>query len=91
MRSKAAALADALTTENDPESLGFSTVRLARIGGKVEKAAGRKLAFIGSGGIQKSPESLQRLANVLGRPVYASAEPEASLRGAACFAMEEAL
>ena len=28
----AAALADALTTQNDPESLGFSTVRLARIG-----------------------------------------------------------
>jgi gluconokinase len=25
----------------------------------------------------------------LGRPVYASAEPEASLRGAACFAMEK--
>jgi gluconokinase len=64
-------------------------LRLARIGREVEKAAGRKLAFIVSGGIQKSPESLQRLANVLGRPVFASAEPEASLRGAACFAMEK--
>jgi gluconokinase len=64
-------------------------LRLARIAQEVEKAAGRKLAFIVSGGIQKSPESLQRLANVLGRPVYASAEPEASLRGAACFAMEK--
>jgi gluconokinase len=64
-------------------------LRLARIAQEVEKAAGRRLAFIVSGGIQKSPESLQRLANVLGRPVYASAEPEASLRGAACFAMEK--
>jgi len=64
-------------------------LRLARIAQKVEKAAGRKLVFIVSGGIQKSPESLQRLANVLGRPVYASAELEASLRGAACFAMEK--
>jgi len=64
-------------------------LRLARIAREVEKAAGRRLEFIVSGGIQKSPESLQRLANVLGRPVYASAEPEASLRGAACFAMEK--
>jgi gluconokinase len=42
-----------------------------------------------SGGIHHSPSALQRLANVLGRPVYASSEPEASLRGAACFAMEK--
>ena len=41
--------------------------RLAQIAEAVEKAAGRKLAFIVSGGIQKSPESLQRLANVLGQ------------------------
>jgi gluconokinase len=63
--------------------------RLAQIAEAVEKAAGRKLAFIVSGGIQKSPEAMQRLANVMGRPVYASSEPEASLRGAACFAMEK--
>jgi gluconokinase len=63
--------------------------RLAQIAGEVEKAAGRKLAFIVSGGIQKSPSALQRLANVLGRRVYASSEPEASLRGAACFALEQ--
>ena len=61
--------------------------RLAQIAEGVEKAAGRKLAFIVSGGIQKSAEALQRLANVLGRPVYASSEPEASLRGAACFVL----
>ncbi len=61
--------------------------RLTQIGEGVEKAARRKLSFIVSGGIQKSPNALQRLANVLGRPVYASSEPEASLRGAACFAM----
>ena len=64
-----------------------SYLRLAQIARAVEKAAGRKLEFIVSGGIQKSPGSLRRLANVLGRPVYASPEPEASLRGAACFAM----
>jgi gluconokinase len=61
--------------------------RLAQIAEGVEKAAGRKLAFIVSGGIQKSAHALQRLANVLGRPVYASSEPEASLRGAACFVL----
>ena len=64
-------------------------LRLAQIGEEVEKAAGRKLSFIVSGGIQHSANSMQRLANVLGRPVYASSEPEASLRGAACFAMEK--
>jgi len=62
-------------------------LRLGQIAEKVEKAAGRTLSFIVSGGIQKSPELLQCLANVLGRPVYASPEPEASLRGAACFAL----
>jgi gluconokinase len=62
-------------------------LRLARIAIEVEKAAGRRLAFIVSGGIHHSPESMQRLANALGRAVYASSEPEASLRGAACFAL----
>jgi gluconokinase len=64
-------------------------LRLAQIGVEVEKAAGKKLSFIVSGGIQHSKNSLQRLADALGRPVYASSEPEASLRGAACFAMEK--
>lgn len=63
--------------------------RLAQIAAEIEKAARRKLAFIVSGGIQHSPSALQRLADVLGRPVYASSEPEASLRGAAVFAMEK--
>ena len=64
-------------------------LRLAQIAAEVEVAAGRKLSFIVSGGIQHSPSALQRLANALGRPIYASPEPEASLRGAACFAMEK--
>ena len=64
-------------------------LRLAQIGEAVEKAVGRKLSFIVSGGIQHSANSMQRLANVLGRPVQASSEPEASLRGAACFAMNK--
>ena len=63
--------------------------RLTQIADEIEKATRRKLAFIVSGGIQHSPSALQRLADVLGRPVYASTEPEASLRGAACFALEK--
>jgi len=63
--------------------------RLGQIAGAVERAAGRKLAFIVSGGIHHSPDAMQRLANVLGRPVYSSSEPEASLRGAACFVLEQ--
>lgn len=63
--------------------------RIARIAELVlanEKAAPK---FIVSGGIQKSPSGLQRLANVLGQPIYPNDEPEASLRGGAIFAMEK--
>jgi gluconokinase len=62
--------------------------RLAQIADEVARAAGRTLRCIVSGGIRHSPDSLQRLANVLARPVWVSDEPEASLRGAACFALE---
>jgi gluconokinase len=62
--------------------------RLAQIAEMVEEMVGRKLTFIVSGGLQHSPGSLQRLANVLGRTVYASSESEASLRGAALFALK---
>jgi gluconokinase len=63
--------------------------RIAQIADEVAKAARRPLKFIVSGGIRNSPEALQRLANVLGRSLYVSDEPEASLRGAACFALEQ--
>lgn len=41
-----------------------------------------------SGGGCRSRSELQRLANVLGRPVRAATDPEASLRGAAVFVLE---
>jgi gluconokinase len=63
--------------------------RLAQIADFLEKKLKRKLTFIISGGLQRSPNSLQRLANVLGRTVYPSSEPEASLRGGALFALEQ--
>jgi gluconokinase len=63
--------------------------RLAQIADEVSRAAARPLKCIVSGGIRHSPEALQRLANVLGRPIWVSDEPEASLRGAACFALEQ--
>ncbi len=44
--------------------------------------------IIVSGGVLKSTGLLQRLADVLGREVHASREPEASLRGAAVYALE---
>jgi gluconokinase len=52
---------------------------------KQERAAPR---FIVSGGIQHSSSSLRRLANILNRPIYPNAEPEASIRGAAVYALE---
>jgi gluconokinase len=45
--------------------------------------------FVVSGGIQKSRANLQLLADVLGRSVIACSEPEASLRGAAVYALEK--
>ncbi len=41
-----------------------------------------------AGGIQKSRASLQRLADIINQPLYANDEPEASLRGAAIYALE---
>ena len=45
--------------------------------------------FVISGGIQRSPADMQRLADVLGCSVIVCDEPEASLRGAAIFALEK--
>ena len=45
--------------------------------------------FIVSGGIQRSPQALQRLADVLGHSVYPNDEMEASIRGAAIYALEK--
>ena len=45
--------------------------------------------WIVSGGILHSKSSVQRLANALGRPLHANLEQEASLRGAAVFALEK--
>ena len=45
--------------------------------------------FVISGGIQKSPADMQRLADVLGCSLIVCSEPEASLRGAAVYALEK--
>jgi len=61
-----------------------------RLGTIAEMIAGEKQPqWIVSGGILKSKSALRRLANVMGRPLYANPEPEASLRGAAVFALEK--
>lgn len=62
--------------------------RLATIIERIPRDGGTP-RFIVGGGIQKSPASLQRLADVLGLPLTALDEPEASLRGAAVFALEK--
>ncbi len=49
----------------------------------------RDARIIVSGGILKSASLLQRLADVLGRSMHRSSEPEASLRGAAVYAAEQ--
>jgi gluconokinase len=53
--------------------------------------AGEKSApkFLISGGIQHSQAAMQRFADVLNHPIYANPEPEASIRGAAVYAIEK--
>ena len=62
--------------------------RLAQIADLLERQDGHPLRIVVSGGIRHSPESLQRLANVLGRTIRTCPEPEASLRGAALYALQ---
>jgi len=59
--------------------------RLAQI---TDELARGRIEIIVSGGIRHSSGSMQRLADVLGRPVRACTEPEASLRGAAVYVTE---
>ncbi|MFZ4597208.1 MAG: gluconokinase [Terrimicrobiaceae bacterium] len=61
--------------------------RIARIADLV--ADGPNGRWIVSGGILHSPTAIQRLANVMGRTLHPNPEREASLRGAAIFAMEK--
>jgi gluconokinase len=63
--------------------------RIARIADLVvaeEKVAPK---FVVSGGIQRSPQALQRLADVLNHAVYPNDEMEASIRGAAVYVLEK--
>jgi gluconokinase len=63
--------------------------RLARIAELVVAEEKTAPKFIVSGGIQRSAQALQRLSDVLGHAVYPSEEMEASIRGAAVYALEQ--
>jgi sugar (pentulose or hexulose) kinase len=60
--------------------------RIAELVVAEEKSAPK---FIVSGGIQRSAQALQRLSDVLGYPVYPNEEMEASIRGAAVYALDQ--
>jgi gluconokinase len=62
--------------------------RLSEILDLVETCTGRAREVIVSGGILHSPASIRLLADALGRDLRVSAEPEASLRGAAVYVLE---
>lgn len=64
-------------------------LRLAQIIDKLPGAQSPDFELIVSGGIQKSVVSLQRLADVIGRPLRVGLEAEASLRGAALSVWEQ--
>ncbi len=63
--------------------------RIALIEEMVATHEGKRPKLIVSGGIQKSPASIQRLASILNAPLYANDEAEASIRGAAVFVAEK--
>ncbi len=74
--------------------------RLATIAEELVKLSGRDefnpfngdagpVKWIVSGGILNSKSAMRRLASILGETIYANFEQEASLRGAAVFALEK--
>ena len=63
--------------------------RIAQIGDLVLATEKSVPKFLVSGGIQHSRGSMQRLADVLGYPIFANPEAEASIRGAAVFVLEK--
>jgi gluconokinase len=63
--------------------------RLAEILALLEGAGHEAKQIIVSGGILRSPASLKLLADVLGRDLQISPQAEASLRGAAVYALEK--
>lgn len=63
--------------------------RLARIAELLIAADAQAPKFIVSGGIQRSASGMQRLADVLDLTIYANDEMEASIRGAAIYALEK--
>lgn len=68
-------------------AMGAVFYRLAEILELLETAAGPAKQIVVSGGILRSSASLELLADALGRDVHVSAQPEASLRGAATYAL----
>lgn len=63
--------------------------RLAQISELLVESTGQTPRYFVSGGIQKSTTATQRLADVMNQPLHPNPEPEASIRGAAIFAMEK--
>ena len=63
--------------------------RLALIAEMLSEKTGSIKKFTVSGGIQSSKSAMQRLANVMDSAVYPNPEAEASIRGAAVFAIEK--
>lgn len=63
--------------------------RLAHIGDLLVSKHGAVDKYLVSGGIQRSSTALQRLANVMNVSLHPNPEPEASIRGAAVYAMEK--
>jgi len=61
-------------------------LRLSKIADMI--AGEEQPKWILGGGILKSRSAVRRLANAIGAPLWANADPEASLRGAAVFALE---
>ena len=67
-------------------------LRLGRIAdalaaGEFSASGGEELRLVVSGGLAHSPAAVRWLCDALGRPCHVSPEPEASLRGAAVYAL----
>jgi gluconokinase len=78
------------TTPMDMLQAGLESValRLGQIYRRLAPMAGPKHRILASGGFLQSPAWVRMIASVLGKPITACLEPEATSRGVALLALE---
>jgi gluconokinase len=89
LRGAITGLTHATTARDIAQAVREATFQqLARIIERLTESCGAPLEFVVAGPLGNSRADLQLMADVLGRPLRPSPDPEASLRGAAVYALQ---